>query len=204
MKLILIRHGESIGNQNKVIYGSTDYPLTKKGFLQAEAVRKQLQNIEIDKIYSSPLSRAKTIATYILEGREKTSYVEDQRLMEMNYGIFEGLTQEEVLLQYNEEYHLFLTDFESYQIPKGESYPEFKARVVDFCIENLQPEKTHIKKRNTNVIVSHGGVIREILVHLLSIPYHDAWNFSIPPGCILEMVKTDLHWNLQITNEHLS
>ena len=69
MKLILVRHGQSIANSKKISQGNQDKwidtPLTNKGIEQAQAVAKRLKDEKIEIIYSSDLKRAKQTAKEI-------------------------------------------------------------------------------------------------------------------------------------------
>lgn len=220
MNLILIRHGESEGNQNHKIYGWTDYPLTDKGLQQVDEIVAHMQSKTFHKLYTSPLTRTKYIAeriikdkiinlahypagpcnTYIKENNgmacideaefKEVTYIEDPQLKEMNYGIFEGFTEAEILLKYKEEYNLFLSQFESYSIPSGEGYTQFKDRVLAF-FEKFMPNKDE-----TYVYVTHSGVIRQIITHLLNLAPGEIWNYPIHPGCIVELNNHEGRWTI--------
>lgn len=57
--IILIRHGECEGNREGLFRGRWDFPLNENGKLQAQAIAKEISaNFKLDRIYSSPLSRA--------------------------------------------------------------------------------------------------------------------------------------------------
>lgn len=72
MKIILVRHGETVANENKIFSGWTDYPLTERGKIQCRRLADCLKSYEdIDRIYASPLLRAKTTAKYIARSLKK-------------------------------------------------------------------------------------------------------------------------------------
>lgn len=192
MRLILIRHGESEGNKNHKIYGWTDYPLTDKGLLQVNEITTFMRNQNYHKLYTSPLLRARYIAEQLFnnETNNVLSLIEDSRIKEMNCGIFEGLTEEEVLANFKQEYTQFLSEYETYSIPEGESYPEFKARVLEF-LEDALPKEDEIF-----VYVTHGGVIREIMTYLMKLEPGKVWDYPIYPGCIIEMELNEGCWHL--------
>lgn len=179
MKLVLIRHGESIGNLNQVIYGRTDYELTQKGVEQSEAVRQQLSNENLLTIYSSPLKRALHLAQLIAQDHGVQVHI-DKRISEMNYGLFEGLTPQEVEIQYGESYQNYLNHYETYIIPEGEGYFEFRERVYDFL-------QMLLTKEGTFIIVTHSGVIRECLIYLLALNPEQVWHFKIEPACTIHI-----------------
>jgi broad specificity phosphatase PhoE len=92
----LLRHGETQWNADGNRYcGRTDIPLTKKGIAQAESVRDQLKAISFDAVYSSPLQRSLVTAQIACGGREQV--ITDQRLIEVDFGNWEGKTRAEFI-----------------------------------------------------------------------------------------------------------
>ena len=69
VKVILIRHGETDWNTQQIFRGRIDIPLNESGLAQARAVRESLKDTKIDRIYSSPLSRAFETARILGENR---------------------------------------------------------------------------------------------------------------------------------------
>ena len=89
MHLLVTRHGETTWNVLNKICGRTDAPLTPHGIEQAHALAQKLCGTQIDTIISSPLSRAKETAQIIQSVCGGELFV-DERLIEQDYGIFEG------------------------------------------------------------------------------------------------------------------
>ncbi|MBC7959002.1 MAG: histidine phosphatase family protein [Vallitaleaceae bacterium] len=179
MKLILIRHGESVGNVQRVIYGKTDYDLTQKGLDQSEAMRALMKQEMINAIFASPLKRTQHLAQLIARdhGLEvKTS----ESISEMNYGVFEGLTPKEVERDFGPLYAKYLKDYETYVIPNGEGYFQFRERIYEFL-------KGLISQKGTYIAVTHSGVIRECLIYLLELKPEQVWHFKIEPGSCIQI-----------------
>lgn len=88
--LYIIRHGQTELNTKMLMQGRSDHPLNDTGYAQAEEAAKRLagMGIRIDKIYSSPLVRAIATARKIAPDTEITI---DERLIEMDYGPYEGM-----------------------------------------------------------------------------------------------------------------
>src|SRR5690606_41429550 len=76
--------------------GRTDVVLTDKGIEQANVVKNQLKDIEFDAIYSSPLIRAANTAEIASNGKKVT---QDERLIEVDFGKWEGKTREEFIAE---------------------------------------------------------------------------------------------------------
>jgi broad specificity phosphatase PhoE len=179
MKFILIRHGETYANVEQLIYGTTHSEFTKKGIKQIDYIMKYVQSVNVDYVYSSPLDRTKVIADNIGQLINKKVILVEQ-LSEMNYGIFEGLTPSIAKKRYPNEYNQFMNDYKDYIIPEGENIIDFDNRVIEFLDD--------VKDINgTSVIVTHGGVIRTSIMHLLNLRSEDRWHFKILPGMIVEI-----------------
>src|SRR3970040_2866054 len=104
--LIVVRHGETAWNREKRMQGTTDTVLSDGGRVQAQALGRRLAGRVFAALYSSDLSRARDTARAIAEhtGRE---VVAEPRLQERRFGIFEGLTVEEIGSRYPEEHARF-------------------------------------------------------------------------------------------------
>src|SRR5690606_1304937 len=97
LNVYLLRHGETVYNADGNRYcGRTDAELTEKGMGQARQVADALAGVAIDSVYASPLKRAYLTAEIAGGGR----HVErDDRLIELDFGHWEGKTREEFVLE---------------------------------------------------------------------------------------------------------
>ena len=89
MNIYFVRHGQTDYNLKEIIQGASDIELNETGIKQAYQTKEKLKDIKFDKIYSSPLKRAKKTAEIIGEDRKITVEVDD-RLKEISFGINEG------------------------------------------------------------------------------------------------------------------
>ena len=158
-KLLLIRHGQTEWNLQKRYCGSADLWLNACGKKEAEKLRKRLKDNPVYKIYSSDRKRAVQTARIVF-GRSKVKKIADLR--EAHFGIFEGLTYDEIIKRHPVIYKRWLKDPFSITIPQGESLRKFKKRVVGAFkkIVALNTDKTV-------AIVCHGGAISVFLNHVL-------------------------------------
>ena len=87
--LYIIRHGQTELNSRHVLQGRSDQPLNEAGMQQAREAARKLQSLGIciDRVYSSPLMRAAQTAEIVAPNTEP---VIDGRLIEMDYGPYEG------------------------------------------------------------------------------------------------------------------
>ena len=120
-KLILIRHGQTDMNKDGIYYGRMDVPINDTGRKQAEKTREILKefNLDYDKIYSSTMKRAKATAQIV---NYKNLEIEESSLIrEMDFGIFEGLTYDEIVKKYPEEMKKCEADWRTYSYVNGEN-----------------------------------------------------------------------------------
>ncbi|WP_297597055.1 histidine phosphatase family protein [uncultured Cetobacterium sp.] len=175
-KIILVRHGETELNTAGVFFGIMDPILTPEGMEQAESAKKILKELEYHKIYTSDLKRAKETAEII--NYKKINLVLTKELREINFGIFEGYSYQQLLEKYPAEVKKSQEDWENYNYETGESVLQLQKRAIDFIEKELDLNK------NT-VLVTHWGVINTILSHYFSVGLNAYWKFSVKNGGIV-------------------
>jgi alpha-ribazole phosphatase len=180
-KLYLIRHGETEPNKTGVLMGSTDTPLNDHGRLQAATLGERLNALEVDAIFSSPLSRAVETASLVFG--EEAQVITDSSLQEFHFGEWEGMHFSEIAQQYPEIWQMWLTDWEQTRIPGGEAFPAFKHRVISVVEEIV---RYNAGKRVA--VVSHGGCIRSLLAHFFSESVSKGyWQFKVDNATLCEI-----------------
>ncbi|HWV72611.1 MAG TPA: histidine phosphatase family protein [Pseudosphingobacterium sp.] len=98
LNIYLLRHGETVYNADGNRYcGQSDIGLTEKGLRQAQEIGQSLKSVHFNAIYSSPLERAYTTARYA--SHNTNTVIKDDRLMEMDFGAWEGKTREEFIAE---------------------------------------------------------------------------------------------------------
>ncbi len=127
----LARHGETEWNAENRICGRTDVPLSETGRRQAKRLAERLKSIPFEALYSSPLRRALETARLISEpmGLEP---ILDERLVELDYGQWEGKTLAEIVTNHPETLRAWEADPGQIAPPEGESGLEAQQRVVSF------------------------------------------------------------------------
>jgi broad specificity phosphatase PhoE len=160
-KFYLVRHGETEWNHKKILMGQSDIPLNSLGETQIRVLPDYFQNIKIDFIYSSDLSRAYSTAVPISNGLDLEIFP-DKRLRECSAGNLEGLTFPEMQEKHPDEIKLYQQDEMSYEPPEGESRNDFIKRVSTFINSMIEQHN-----EQSLVIVTHGGVIRAWLSYII-------------------------------------
>ena len=160
MKLYLIRHGQTDWNVAGKIQGSTDIPLNDMGRRQAACLARGMEKRPVEKVFTSTLSRA--YETGLAIGKSQNVPVERlEGLEEVGYGVWEGMTMEEIQEQYPKELELWYNSPVDVAPPEGES----QVQVYDRCGRAL--ETILAKAQGDVAIVPHGATVVFLLEHLL-------------------------------------
>lgn len=142
-KLLIIRHGQSLGNLEKRFLGHTDWDLSQLGYSQAEKLCEYLKDEKIDKVYSSDLIRAYHTVLGIAKQRG-LEVIKDSRLREIYAGQWEGQLYDSLYVDFKEDYTVWKTDVGNSRCTGGESVLELQKRVVSAVEEIAEnnPGKT--------------------------------------------------------------
>lgn len=155
MKLILIRHGETLWNREKRVQGISDIELSERGIKQVQNLAHSLKDEEIDAIVSSPLKRAYETARIINQFHDLT--IESERdLQELDQGDLEGMRFSELMENHLSFLEKWLQDPASIIMPNGEALSDLQRRAWSVI------EKVMKSGKNT-IVASHGFTIMTIL-----------------------------------------
>lgn len=136
LTLILTRHGEAAPG-DVMLGGQLDLMLTPDGRREAEALAGRLAGVRVDRIISSPMLRALETAQTVATGRPVEV---DERLRELDYGRWEGLTYDEIDARDPALRARWDHDPGSTHSPGGESGEDVAARALSFLVELLEDE----------------------------------------------------------------
>ena len=165
MKLIIVRHGETIENANGISMGHIDGTLSEKGHDQVKKLADRLKNEKIDFIYCSDLGRTKETLKEILKNHAHVPVVYDELLRERAKGVFENRPRIEHQTVREES---GLSRFE-FRPEGGENFIDVGARVKKFVTTLI---KNH-KPSETILIVTHGGWKNAFISYFMNVPYKD-------------------------------
>ncbi len=164
LQVYLLRHGETFYNADGNRYcGATDIGLTEKGTQQAHAAAQMLAKVEFDAVYASPLQRA-FITAKIASGRPDV--ITDPRMIEANFGQWEGKTREEFVAENPELWNQWAESPDhTHAGGSGETAVEVVTRVDNFF---NQMQKDH--PNGTILVVAHNTVNRLYMSWKLGMP----------------------------------
>lgn len=167
MRLFAARHGQTQWNVENKICGTTDLPLTDEGWAQAKALAEKTVDLELDLIICSTMLRAKQTASAVAE-KLNIPVIEDARLVEQNYGIYEGMDRKTAGFLENKRHF-------AVRYPGGESMMDVAHRIYGL----LEDVKREHDGKNV-LLVCHGGVLR--LVRSYFEPMTNEEYFHYSPG----------------------
>ena len=175
MRLLLIRHSESVGNRELRLQGRTDFPLTDRGHSQAGALAATLMQQPVIAVYSSPIRRALDTAEAIA-GRLGLTVEVQTALQEYNFGGLSGLTWPEIQERHPQLIEQLLSDSEQFpRYPDEEGRERFRERVCGAL--------WGIVERHANdevvVVVTHAAPIAVFLLDVLQRSYKRPMPFTL-------------------------
>lgn len=177
MRLLLIRHGESLANAEGRLQGHLDIPLSDRGRKQAERLAERLSKLGVDALYASPLRRAAETAEII--GAQLGLALQDRTaLKERNVGELEGLTREEIIARFP-HYMPARTELHRIEIAGFEQDGEFAQRAIQALTAIIDGHR-----QKTVAVVTHGGIIFSFCRQSLQMPTVRPGPFAVDNGSI--------------------
>ena len=160
LKLYIVRHGETEWNVIKRFQGQLNTPLTEKGIKKLKETGKKLENVLFDEVYTSELGRTVASAEIILNENRgyRNKKRELKKLAELNevyFGVWQGLTYEEVLLKYPEEGNNYFYDVKNYKAENVEA--EKLEDALERFLKGIN-KILNIHKSGNILVVTHGTV----------------------------------------------
>jgi len=170
--IYLVRHGQTAWNKEEIFRGRTDVPLDETGLKQAELVSEYFKGMEIDAIYSSPLSRA-------LQTAQKIAQFNDLKvhplpgIIDMSFGKWEGRPHQEIREKDSKTYRQWVEEPHLVRLPGGEGLDDVRVRAMAALEEVMRkhPEKTL-------VLVSHRVICKVLICAILNLDNSHFWQIT--------------------------
>jgi broad specificity phosphatase PhoE len=188
-ELILVRHGETVHNVNRITQGWSDSELSERGREQVLRLAERLKEHKPTALYSSPLGRAMSTAQAIADATG-LEIVPLEDLREMNYGRWEGRSFMDIRVEDEDIYRRWIAD-ENCPCPEGESHADVRRRLLR-AFERVNSERA--------VLVAHGTAIRIGATALLGLPLMSAMRFAQDNCAMNVFVSRGEHWLLKVWN----
>lgn len=177
LTLYLFRHGDTAWSGERRLAGRVDIPLVEHGEQNARLLGERLKGMTFERVFTSPLVRARR--TTELAGWGTRAEV-DARLLEMDFGVYDGHTVEDIRRQHPG--WTYLRD----GCPGGERAEDVGAR-VDALLSELEPV------RGSVALFAHSVVLRVLAARYLGLPPEGGRRLMLSPGalCILGYDEVD-------------
>lgn len=195
MDLYLIRHGRTAWNREEVFRGRTDVPLDEVGRKEAYLLARRLKDEGLSALYSSPLSRAKETAEIIAAELGLRVQLAPQ-LIDLGFGLWEGLSVQEVKARFGRLYSLWLEEPHRLRFPEGEDLEAVRRRVVEF-VEALKEQ--HPGERVA--VVSHRVVLKVLICSLLGLGLEAFWRVAQGTAALNQFRWRDGLWEVRLLND---
>ena len=160
--VLLWRHGRTAHNVALRLQGQVDIPLDDVGHRQAATAAAAItETVTVDAIVASDLGRARATATHLAD-RTGHAVVVDERVRERGFGLWEGLTGDEIAAQWPQEYRLWRSGGD----PDGVQ-AETRAVVAERMVDAITEHADRLDASQTLVVVSHGAAITLAITRML-------------------------------------
>jgi broad specificity phosphatase PhoE len=189
-QIVLVRHGETAWSRSGRHTGRTDVPLTEVGRRQAAALAAGLDELRPTRVLASPLRRAWETAE--LAGLHPEL---DERLVEWDYGAYEGLTTEQIRERRGDRWTVFRDGVEPGETD-GESLEDVAARAAG-VLTDVAPV---LAGGGTVVLVAHGHLLRVLTSRWLQLPPEAGARFVLDAASVSRLGREHgtaavLSWN---------
>ena len=171
--IYLVRHGQTAWNKEEVFRGRTDIPLNETGLREATLAGEYFKHLDLQAIYSSPLSRAWQTAQKIAQFHPLLEVQPLDGLMDMSFGAWEGHSLKEVEQKDGEHYRQWKEEPHRVEIPGGETLGEVRARTMAALERIIQKHPEKIL-----AFVSHRVINKVLICGILGIDNSHFWQIG--------------------------
>lgn len=179
MRLIFVRHAQTSWNTDGRYQGRMDVPLCAVGRATAKRLARRLRTTPVTLLLASPLRRATVTAATIGEALGGLSGVIDERLTEIDFGQWQGLTQAQIKVRWPQLLRRWKSAPESVRFPRGESLRDALDRLEHFL---RQPPWPQDGSAQCVLAVSHAGLMRLAGLVAEGRPLAHFRQFTVQPG----------------------
>lgn len=183
--IIFLRHGQAQNNTERVLAGRTPgVPLTENGIEQAKKAAEFIEKMNVSKIYSSPIDRAKQTAE-IVANHNSIDIINDERLIELDMGKFTGMKYDDIFSTHGNVFLKFYSGDLELAHNGVETFAEVKKRVLEIV------EHVVGKHKDQNILlVTHMDPIKAILSTVM----------DLKPQSLFELIVANA--SLTVFNEY--
>lgn len=184
--IYLVRHGQTEWNVQHRFQGHKDSPLTELGIQQAEWLGDALKEDTFDLIYSSTSNRAYHTAD-IIRGERDVPIIDCEEFKEINLGVWEGQTQEQIAKSYPQQLDHFWNHPELFSVQDSETFNEVRERAVNKLVDIIGSNPGA-----SILLVTHTVVVKVLMAYFEGRSMDRLWDLPyIHPTCLSKIELTD-------------
>jgi broad specificity phosphatase PhoE len=194
-RVYLVRHGQTAWNVGEIFRGRVDIPLDETGKQEVHLAGEALKDETLHAVYSSPLSRSMETAENIAKFHN-ISVTPLDAIVDISYGEWEGLENQEVQKKYPELHDLWLREPHKVKFPKGESLDEVRSRTMAALDELI------VKHRDENfALVAHRVPNKVICCALLGLDNSHFWRIQQDTASTNLFTYQNGNWIISFLND---
>ncbi len=195
IEIILVRHGQTPWNKDKIFRGSVDIPLNDQGREEARLAGEWLKGETIQAAYCSPLSRARDTGEAIAQ-HHGLQVLDLPGLTDLCYGEWERLPLTEVKGKYADLYRQWETAPHTVRFPKGETLDEVKVRAWA-AVE----EVTRRHPDETVLLAAHRAVNKVLIAAFIGLDNSHFWRIGQDTTAVNRFNLVGDTWHIMSVND---
>jgi len=174
MKLTLVRH-TALQVTSGVCYGQSDIDVAASFYDESRELQSKLNGDTFHAVYASPLQRCAKLALTLDLGE----VAHDDRLKELHFGDWEMSAWDDIPREIFDDW---AQNYAHLAPPNGETFSQLQQRGIDFLSEIKQAHAgEHV------LVVTHGGMIRALIAHVLNMPLKGLFRFNVDYASITRL-----------------
>ncbi len=194
-QIILVRHGQTPWNKDKIFRGSVDIPLNDQGREEARLAGEWLKGETIHAAYTSPFSRSRDTAAAIAS-HHGLKVADLPGLSDLCYGEWQGQPLSEVKVKYADLYHQWEAAPHTVRFPGGETLDEVKVRALAAVMEVV---KRH--PGQTVLLSAHRAVNKVLIAAFIGLDNSHFWRIGQDTTAINRFHFVDGVWHITLVND---
>jgi broad specificity phosphatase PhoE len=194
-QIILVRHGQTPWNKDKIFRGSKDIPLNDTGREEARLAGEWLKGETIEAAYCSPLSRARDTGEAIAR-HHGLQVLDLPGLTDIRYGDWEGLPLTEVKVTYADLYRQWETAPHTVRFPQGETLDEVRDRALEAVEEVVRRHPGQ-----TVLLAAHRAVNKVLIAAFIGLDNSHFWRLGQDTTAINRFRRVGDTWHIMGLND---
>jgi broad specificity phosphatase PhoE len=194
-QIILVRHGQTPWNKDKIFRGSRDIPLNDQGREEARLAGEWLKKETIHASYTSPLSRSRDTALAIAQ-HHNLEVLNLPGLSDLCYGDWESLPLIEVKVKYADLYHQWETAPNTVRFPKGETLEEVRTRALAAVDDVVQKHPDQVV-----LMSAHRAVNKVLIAAFVGLDNSHFWRIGQDTTAINRFHRVGEVWHIMSVND---